>query len=251
MSGNRFYHELARWWPLISPVTDYADEAAEFLRVFDAAAPVASTLLELGSGGGHNACYLKSKYALTLVDLSEAMLEMSRRLNPECEHLHGDMRRLALDRQFDIVFVHDAIDYMTTEHDLSAAIATAARHVAPGGIALFVPDHLKETYEPSSDVGGHDGGDGEGIRFLEWSWDPDPADTEGVVVYSFVTREQDGAWQAHSEQHSFGLFRRADWERLIADAGLTPQAILEETTDDRPPRVMFLGRQRGATRGLP
>jgi SAM-dependent methyltransferase len=246
MSGNRFYNELARWWPLISPVGDYAEEAAGFLRIFDRAAPGATTILELGSGGGHNAYYLKSKYALTLVDLSEAMLDLSRRLNPECEHLQGDMRSLALDRSFDIVFVHDAIDYMTSEHDLSAAIATAARHLTPGGVALFVPDHLEESFEPTSEVGGHDGEHGEGVRYLEWSWDPNPSDTEGIAVYSFVTRGQDGTWQAHTEQHAFGLFRQADWERLIADAGMTPQVILEETTDDRPPRVMFLGRKKDA-----
>lgn len=243
MADNRFYNDLARWWPLISPVGDYAGEAAEFIRIFEATAPGAKTMLELGSGGGHNAYYLKSRYVLTLVDLSESMLEMSRRLNPECEHLQGDMRSLQLDRQFDIVFVHDAIDYMTTERDLSAAIATAVRHVAPGGVALFVPDHLKETYEPSSDADGHDGDHGEGVRYLEWNWDPDPSDTEGTVIYSIVTRDRDGTWQAHTEQHSFGLFPQTDWERLIADAGLAPQAILEETTEDRPSRVMFLGRR--------
>ena len=244
MSGHRFYNDLARWWPLISPVGEYAGEAAEFLRVFAAVAPDARTMLELGSGGGHNAYYLKAKYALTLVDLSEAMLEMSRRLNPECEHLQGDMRRLALDRQFDLVFVHDAIDYMTTELDLSAAIGTAARHLASGGVALFVPDQLRERYEPASGIDGHDGPDGEAVRYLEWSWDPDPTDTEAVVVYSFVTRERDGTWQAHTEQHAFGLFREADWVRHIADAGLAPRVLVEETTEDRQARVMFLGSKR-------
>ena len=29
---HRFYADLARWWPLISPVEDYAGEAAEFGR---------------------------------------------------------------------------------------------------------------------------------------------------------------------------------------------------------------------------
>jgi SAM-dependent methyltransferase len=248
MASNRFYNELARWWPLVSPVGDYAGEAAEFIRIFESAAPGAKTLLELGSGGGHNAFYLKARYALTLVDISEPMLEVSKRLNPDCQHIPGDMRSVMLDRQFDIVFVHDAIDYMTSEADLSAAVETAARHVAPGGIALFVPDHLKEGFEPSSDVGGVDGPGGEGVRYLEWSWDPDPSDTSGVVVYSFVTRERDGTWEAHSEQHSFGLFSQSDWERIIAASGLSLQVILEETSEDRPPRAMFLGRKAASSR---
>ena len=46
------------------------------------------------------------------------MLALSRALNPECEHLAGDMRTLRLGRVFDAVFVHDAVCYMTTRADL-------------------------------------------------------------------------------------------------------------------------------------
>jgi hypothetical protein len=53
------------------------------------------------------------------------MLELSRGLNPECEHVVGDMRPLHLGRQFDAVFVHDAVMYMTTEDDLRQAMETA------------------------------------------------------------------------------------------------------------------------------
>src|SRR6266446_5297728 len=52
-------------------------------------------------------------FAMTLVDLSPRMLLVSRRLNPECEHIKGDIRTLRLGRTFDVVFVHDAICHMT------------------------------------------------------------------------------------------------------------------------------------------
>ena len=112
-----FYGELARWWPLISPVEDYAEEAAEAATVLQMAAGPVREVLELGSGGGHNAAYLKRQFAMTLTDLSEDMLAVSRALNPECEHAQGDMRTIRLGRLFDAVFIHDAIDYMTTESD--------------------------------------------------------------------------------------------------------------------------------------
>ena len=51
---------------------------------------------------------------MTLVDLSAEMLEVSRQLNPECEHIQGDMRTIRLGRQYDAVLVHDAVDYVTT-----------------------------------------------------------------------------------------------------------------------------------------
>jgi SAM-dependent methyltransferase len=239
----RFYGELARWWPLISPVEDYAGEAAEFGRVFREAIPGAVTMLELGSGGGHNAFYLQRAYVMTLTDLSEEMLAVSRKLNPACEHVQGDMRTLDLGRTFDAVFAHDAIDYMTTEADLAAAMATAYRHCRPGGVALFVPDHLPESFEPDTDCGGTDGPGGEGIRYLEWSYDPDPDDTTGTVHYSFVTRDADGRVGSCSETHVFGMFSRATWIRLLEAQGFVAEAVTERTDEDRHPRLFFVGRR--------
>ena len=99
---------------------------------------------------------MKAHFRPTLVDASPGMLAVSRALNPECEHLEGDMRTVRLGRTFDRVFVHDAITYMTTEADLRAVLETAYVHCRPGGAALFAPDHLKENFAPSTDCGGHD-----------------------------------------------------------------------------------------------
>ena len=84
-------------------------------------------MLELGSGGGNNASHLKRRFQLTLVDRSPEMLAVSRRLNPECEHVEGDMRTVRLGRTFDAVFVHDAIAYITTEDDLRGGVRHGVR----------------------------------------------------------------------------------------------------------------------------
>jgi SAM-dependent methyltransferase len=170
----RFYGDLAVWWPLISPPQDYAQEAGYFARVLRSASIPVREVLELGSGGGHNAMHLKAWFTMTLVDLSAEMLEVSRRLNPECDHQQGDMRTVRLGRRFDAVFVHDAVDYMTSEADLRRAMDTAAAHCRPGGIAVFVPDRIAGTFEPATDHGGSDAADGRGARYLQWEWDPDP-----------------------------------------------------------------------------
>ncbi|MDX2091418.1 MAG: methyltransferase domain-containing protein [Kofleriaceae bacterium] len=239
-----FYAQLAPWWPLVSPVEDYEEEAREIARVIAAHAPRARTLLELGSGGGHIAFYLKRALALTLTDLSPEMLAMSARLNPECEHVPGDMRSLDLGRTFDVVFAHDAIDYMTTEDDLAAAIETASRHLGPGGVAVFMPDHIAERYAPSTDHGGADGPDGRALRFLEWTTEVAPGATSGTTHYSFLVREADGSVRALHEAHAFGLFSQATWTRLFERAGFAVDAVEEVTNDDRAPRVLFIGRKR-------
>jgi SAM-dependent methyltransferase len=242
-SEYRFYGDLALWWRLISPVEGYAEEAGLFASVLRDRVDPLRTVLELGSGGGNNAWHMKTSFAMTLVDRSPAMLAASREINPECEHLEGDMREVRLGRTFDAVFVHDAIDYMTTESDLRRAMETAFVHCGPGGVALLVPDHTAEAFEPSADHGGHDGADGRAVRYLEWSTDPDPSDTWIVTEYAFVLREADGSIEVAHDTHRTGLFPRDDWLRLLSEVGFDASAIPEVTTEDRPPRELFLGRR--------
>ncbi|HZM81305.1 MAG TPA: class I SAM-dependent methyltransferase [Candidatus Limnocylindrales bacterium] len=245
MTGYRFYGDLAEWWPLISPAEEYAEEAANALKVLNSASIPVREVLELGSGGGHNAVHLKKHFTLTLVDLSGEMLDVSRRLNPECEHLQGDMRTIRLGREFDSVFVHDAIDYMTTVDDLRRAIETAYVHCKPGGLALFVPDVIAENFEPSTGYGGTDGDDGRGVRYLEWTWDPDPDDGWTQTEYAFLFRDRDGSVRVVHESHRTGLFERDLWLRLLTEAGFEPEIVVEETTEERAPRELLVGRRAG------
>lgn len=240
---HRFYGELAVWWPLISPPEEYEEEAAFAATVLRSASIPVSEVLELGSGGGHNAVHLKSDFALTLTDLSEEMLEVSRQLNPECDHHCGDMRTVRLGRSFDAVFVHDAVDYMTSEEDLRRAVETAFVHCRPGGVAVFVPDETRETFEPSSDHGGNDGADGRGVRYLSWTWDPDAGDPWILTEYAFLLRGTDGSMRVVHETHRLGLFGREDWLRLLADAGFEARAVTEVTSEDRTPRQFFVGHR--------
>ena len=239
----RFYGELAEWWPLISPPDEYAEESAFAATVLGSASIPVREVLELGSGGGHSAFHLKRRLTMTLVDVSEQMLDVSRRLNPECEHIQGDMRTVRLERTFDAVFVHDAIDYMASPDDLALAIATAFAHCRPGGIAAFAPDDTRDTFVADTDHGGTDGDDGRGVRFLEWSWDPDPDDTWTVTEYAFLLRGRDGSVRSVHETHRLGLFGHDEWLELVGGAGFRAEAVPEVTSEDRVPRTFFVGHR--------
>ncbi len=245
---NEFYGSLAAWWPLISPVEDYREEALFFLGLLGGPQRPGRTLLELGSGGGSNASYFAPYFDLTLVDLSEHMVEVSRQLVPGAEQICADMRIVRLDRTFDAVFVHDAIDYMTTEEDLRRALTTAFVHLAPGGTAVVVPDATRETFEPDHGAGGSDGDDGRSVRFLDWTTDPDPNDTEVVTEYAFLLRHADGAVQVVHETHRTGLFPRATWFGVFAEVGFEVQRITEETEEDRPGRDVFVATKPAGTK---
>jgi SAM-dependent methyltransferase len=234
----KLYDELADWWPVFSDTAAYRREVAHFGRVLrEATVPSPSTVLELGSGGGNSAVYLKKRFAMTLVDRSPEMLEVSRRANPECEHVRGDIRSIRLGRAFDAVYVHDAICHMTTERELEAVMRTAFEHCRPGGVALFVPDFVSETFAAGSDSGGHDS-PRRAVRFLQWIFDPDPDDSQYVVDFAVMLRQRSGRVRVVHDRHVLGLFPRARWLALLRRVGFRARVVRHAAI-----REAFLGRR--------
>ncbi len=243
---NTLYEELAEWWPLLPPPDDYKEEARIFKRaILDASSRRPVTVLELGSGGGNNASHLKKAFQMTLVDLSPGMLSVSRRLNPECRHVRGDMRSVRLGRQYDAVFIHDAIDYMNTRAMLKRAMRTAWLHCRPGGVALFVPDWTRERFRPSAICEGSDDGK-RGLRFLEWTVDHDPDDGRYTSYMSYLLRKGRTIRQIGPDVHHCGLFAEREWLAMMKDAGFKPKKIpYEHSSFERGAHVMFVGTRPG------
>jgi hypothetical protein len=214
----RLYTDLAGWFHLLTAPSEYVGEASRYRQLLDSAGPV-RTVVEFGSGGGNNASHLKAHFQMTLVDVAPDMLRLSESINPECEHVVGDMRSVRLDRRFDAVFIHDAINYMTTQEDLRGALETAFVHLRPGGAALCCPDSVRENYAGGHDCGGSDGAGLLGMRYLEWQWDPDPEDETYVVDFAYLLREPDGSVRCETDRHVLGLFSRETWLRLMGEVG--------------------------------
>jgi SAM-dependent methyltransferase len=244
-STERLYGELAPWFHLLTSPVDYAEEAALYRRLIveHAEGPV-ETVLELGSGGGNNASHLKRHFQLTLVDRSPGMLELSRGLNPELEHVEGDMRSVRLERVFDAVFVHDALAYILTEEDLQAVFETAFVHCRPGGSALFVPDYVQETFAPRTSHGGHDSEDGQrGLRYVEW-FRPDPADpTRYLVDFAYLIRDGETV-RIEQDRHVCGRFPRESWQRRLEATGFEVDAVEPEYDDEPAGQVVFACRRQ-------
>jgi SAM-dependent methyltransferase len=245
----RLYADLAEWWPLISPPGEYQAEAAYLAAVLQSAAagPGPARVLDLGSGGGHNAVHLAAAgLRLTLVDLSATMLEVSRQLNPGAAHHQGDIRTIRLGHQFDAVLVHDAVDYMTSQDDLRQVIGTAYAHCRPGGLAVFVPDYTADSFRPAT---GHGGGSrdpsGRQASFREQTSDPDASDDWIQVDYEFWLRGADGTEQVVHETHRLGAFRHATWLELLAGAGFSgpPEPGVRPPEGAQRPRNLFVARR--------
>jgi hypothetical protein len=243
-SEPRLYNEFALWWHLLSAPEDYAEEAEFYRKAMTAASmfPI-KMVLELGSGGGNNASHLKAHFRMTLVDIAPKMLAVSRKINPDCEHIQGDMRIIRLSRFFDGVFIHDAISYMTNLDDLKAAAETAFIHCRSGGAALFAPDHTKENFQPATKHGGHDR-DGRGLRYLEWTWDPDPGDNIYFVDFAYLLRDRANRVRAEYDHHVMGFFSQADWLRIIKAVGFEPQVVpFEHSEIESGTCELFIGKK--------
>ena len=218
------YGELTPWYRLLDPPEDHREETAAYLvSLRRAASDDLHTLLELGAGAGHNGLHLKEHLSCTLTDLSPEMLALSRAINPECQHELGDMRTMRLDRTFDAVLVHDAICYMKTREDLRAAAKTAFVHTRPGGAALFVPDHIRDTFHEHTTLEGTDDA-ARSLRCTMWTWDPDPEDESYTVDFAFLLRDGTTMRAVH-DQHIEGLFAQATWEEILKDAGFDVLAM--------------------------
>lgn len=235
------YETLTEWYRLLDPVEHHADEAQVFHAAFQRATHgTARTLLELGAGAGHNAWHLKAHYQCTLADVSEAMLVLSRELNPECEHIMGDMRTLRLGRVFDALLVHDAVAYMTTEADLQAAIETTFAHTRPGGSAIIAPDGVKETYADGTELIENQDGNRH-LRCVEWDWDPNPEDTWHYTDYIFMMRQGEDL-QVVTDRHTIGIFPTPTWLRLLAQAGFEVEMMQRPIGDGETDEVFLCRR---------
>lgn len=248
---ERLYQDLAYLFPLITPAEEYAQEARHWRAVLrEKLGPGRHRVLELGVGGGHNLSHLTADLDATAVDLSEAMLDLSRSLNPAVEHIAGDMRSVRLGRTFAAVLIHDAISYMTSEEDLRATIATAFAHLDGGGVLIMAPDHYRETF-PGTTVEHRVVRTGSTeITFIEHTHDPDPTDTVIESTMFFLICEQ-GRLRIEQDHHLLGLFPLATWAALLEHAGFVAERRPVTLSNLQNPYWLQVGTRRagGGTGG--
>ncbi len=127
------FARIARFYDL--DLEGFDDDLALYMELAEG-----RDVLELGCGTGRIVVPLaEAGVRVTGVDLSTAMLGIAR---DRAEGLalrliEGDMRTLDLDERFGAVFVPlGGLQHMTTATDISAALATVARHLARDGQAV-------------------------------------------------------------------------------------------------------------------
>jgi SAM-dependent methyltransferase len=241
MTLPRMYTDFARYWPLISAPADYANEARHWRDALRARlGPGRHTILELGVGGGNNLSHLTAEFDAVAADLSPAMIEQARKINPGVELHVGDMRTIRLGRKFKAVLIHDAICYMLTEDDLRRTFATAAAHLDKGGVFITSPDWFGETFRNPDASSGSNTDGWTTFTSFDYAFDPDPADTTYECLMWYLILE-DGRLRVEQDRHVMGLFPLATWTRLMEEAGFAAEKVPYDVHDNHRESYLLVG----------
>ncbi len=138
------YHDLAGWYDALYDARgkDYRREAQVLLELAAARGVTAHDLLDVACGTGrHLAVFADHLAEVVGTDGSSEMLTIAAaRLGPEVALHEADLRGFDLGRTFDLVTcLFSSIGHVEDAGELDAAVASMARHVAPGGLLLIEP----------------------------------------------------------------------------------------------------------------
>lgn len=216
---RRLYGDLAWTWPIISPVENYIEETELYSKLIKKHSKIeVKTLLHLGCGGGHNDYTFKKHFKVTSVDISENILTLAKKLNPEVNYQYGDMRTIRLEEKFGAVTILDSINYIKTVEDLQRTFITTYEHLKPGGVFLtFVEQITGQFKKNNTTCSTHSQGDVE-ITFVENDYDPDPTDTEYEATFIYFIRVE-GKLEICSDHHLCGIFKLKIWLKLLKEVG--------------------------------
>jgi SAM-dependent methyltransferase len=138
--GDRY----AEMYDVLYASKDYTGECDRIETAFRQSKREVRSVVDFGCGTGNHAIALARRgYRVWGVDRSEAMLQRARHKasqgsGVDPQFVLGDLRDVLLDRTFDACIVMFAVlGYQTTNHDVTAALATVRHHLEPGGIFVF------------------------------------------------------------------------------------------------------------------
>ena len=228
------YEALAATYDLLTE--DYAHEpwlaAIESLalghglagrRVLDVACGTGKSFLPL----------LRRGYAVTGCDISPAMLTRARAKAPGVTLLEADMRALPVLGEFDLVTcLDDALNYVTEEAGLLAALRGIRRSLAPWGLAIWAVNTqamyrsaFAQTWAVEED----------GERLVLWRGrTPEDFAAGGLaaaVIDVFESRR--GGWTRSSSRHEQRHWPAAGMAALAASARLRVVSLIGQRTGAR------------------
>lgn len=216
------YQKSAAYYDAIYSFKDYARES-EVLHglIQQHKRSTGNQLLEVACGTGAHLAFLRERYHVEALDLSEDMLVVARQKFPEVTFHQGDMRGFDLSRRFDgVMCLFSSIGYMQTLADLQAAIANMGRHLADGGVLLIEPWFGPEQFRPNTLHGGLMA-DTATLKICRMSVSRVEGRLSIMEMHHLVGMPE--GIEHFVERHEMGLFTPDEYRQAFAQAGLQVQ----------------------------
>lgn len=230
------YGLSARYYDAIyEQMKDYGQEAE---RVRDLAASRARRevrrLLDVACGTGLHLEHLRNHFEVEGLELAPPMIEIARERLPGIRIHEGDMAGFKLPDRFDVVTcLFSAIGYMTSQERLERAVASFARHLEPGGVAMIEPWILPESWRDG--YLGMDAVDRDDLKLARFAASRREGDlSHHLFHYAVLDRE---SYRTFDEEHVLRLASRDDYEAAFRRAGLEVEFVPEGLMG----RGLFLG----------
>lgn len=144
MSGSDVFGGYAGFYDTLYADKDYAAEVEFLSQVFErfgVSAP--ADVLDLGCGTGtHDLMLAQRGHSVVGIDRAPEMIALAEQKTRgdgvDVEFHVGDVRTVDVGRSFDtVISMFAVVSYQCSNDDLSAMLATARRHLVPGGIFVF------------------------------------------------------------------------------------------------------------------
>jgi ubiquinone/menaquinone biosynthesis C-methylase UbiE len=193
--------------------------------------------------GRHSLTLADYGFNVTGMDLSKVLLNEAHRLDDEgkVRWLHGDMRQIPLEQNFDaVVNLFTSFGYFTDEAENEQVIHEISRLLKNKG--KFIIDFLNPAYVVANLVTHSNRQEG-GLEI-----DESRSIEEGCVRKRIIIREKGKAERNYLEQ--VRLYRLDDFKRMLAAAGLEIEHVFghydgSDYVEQQSPRLIIVGSKKG------
>lgn len=230
------FDEYSRYYDLLYAEKDYPAEARYVLDRLRRRSPGVSRIVEFGSGTGrHGRLLADAGCSVVGLERSRTMVEAA---NLEGEYVRGegrfrcgegDVRETRVPGEFDaVISLFHVVSYQTSNGDVQAMFANAARHLPSGGLFLFDVWHAPAvlTQRPEVRIKRVEN---DAVHLTRLAEPVLHADRNCVEVnYTLFVRDQrDGSTRTLSESHLMRYYSTPEIE-LLADGHGCDVVLCEE-----------------------